>query len=526
MPAFKLNAQGKREGQRNAITLDASFGEDRLRADASTEGPLAELRGLVLQANAKGTRLGQFFPLLGLTDKPVPAYSLDAKVGREGEAGARVDVKASLGSTKADIEGLIGDVRAFQGLDLEVVMSGQNPSDILDIFGLPEISLPPYRVAGRLGRQGDVIRVANLDGRVGDSDVAGTASVDTGRKPVAVVADLASEKLDFDDLAGLIGLPPSTGAGEAASPQQKQEAQAQEESSRLLPDVKIDAQAWRNLDLDIRYRGRSVEAPRLPLRNLAFHVVTREGWLTLDPLQASLAGGRFIANASLDGTGSAVNGDFDVRVRGLQLNDFLSRFGFQNDALGMLGGRAELKGRGASLRELAATSDGRLALTMEGGVIDRLIPELAGLDLSQSLGNWWQEKFGGKKDANRQQIRCLIADFDVRGGVMDAKTVLLDTPEDKMTVQGTIDLRDEQLDLMFHAFPRDASIGSSRMPISIEGPIKSPTVGPAPGYVENQTLGWILAPLAALIPFVELGAEDDHPCAGVLERVREATRQP
>jgi hypothetical protein len=64
------------------------------------------------------------------------------------------------------------------------------------------------------------------------------------------------------------------------------------------------------------------------------------------------------------------------------------------------------------------------------------------------------------------------------------------------------------------------------MPISIEGPIKSPTVGPAPGYVENQALGWILAPLAALIPFVELGAEDDHPCAGVLDRVREATRQP
>jgi hypothetical protein len=54
VPAFRLDAQGRREGERNAVTVDASFGDDRLQADASTEGPLAELRGLVLQANAKG----------------------------------------------------------------------------------------------------------------------------------------------------------------------------------------------------------------------------------------------------------------------------------------------------------------------------------------------------------------------------------------------------------------------------------------------------------------------------------------
>src|SRR3712207_6549053 len=82
---------------------------------------------------------------------------------------ARVDLTAVLGTTKADVEGLIGDVRSFQSLDLDIVMSGEDPSDILDIFGLPEISLPPYRVAGRLGREGSVIRVQGLDGRVGDS---------------------------------------------------------------------------------------------------------------------------------------------------------------------------------------------------------------------------------------------------------------------------------------------------------------------------------------------------------------------
>lgn len=522
VPALTMQARGRREGGRNAVTVDGRFGEDTLAAEASTEGPIAELRGLTLKADAKGARLGQFFPLLGMTDKPVPAYSLQATVSREGEQAARVDAKASLGTTKADVKGLVGDVRTFDALDLEVDLAGQDTSDILDIFGLPRISLPPYAVAGKLAREGDVIRVRDLDGQVGDSDVAGTASVDLGKTPVAVVADLASARLDFDDLAGLVGLPPSTGAGEAASPGQQEQARAQEASPRLLPDVRIDPEAWRNLNLDVRYRGRTVDAPRLPLKDLSFHVVTRDGWLTLDPLQADIAGGRLVANASLDGTSGPVAGDFDVRVRQLQLNDFLSRFGFENDALGVFGGRAQLKARGASLRDLAASADGRVALTMEGGVVNRIIPELAGLDIAQGIGNWLKERFGERKDDNRQEIRCLIADFGVAGGVMDARTVLLDTPEDKMTIEGRIDLRDERLDLMFHAFPRDFSVGSSRMPISIEGPIKDPTISPAPGYVENRTLGWVLAPLAALVPFVELGAEDDRPCAGVLDRVRES----
>lgn len=529
LPALSLRATGSREGARNRLTLDAGLGQDRITAEASTQGPLADLGGLALKANAKGTQLGQLLPLMGLTEKPVPAYSLDATAERAGDKGAKIDLKASLGNTAFAAAGTIGDVKAAQAVDLDVSVAGQDPAEILDIFALPKIALPPYKVAGRVGREGNVVRVRGLDGTVGSSDIGGDASVDLGREPVQVRGDLASKRVDFADLAGLIGLPPNVAkdtnktAGEA--PPVNRESQAENDayarSDRVLPDAKIDAAAWRNLDLDVRYQGRSVNAPKLPVQNLAFHVVTKRGWLTLDPFQAEIAGGRVVANASLDGSAPArpVDGKFDFKVSDLRLSQFMAPFGLQNDALGTFGGRAQLDATGGSLRELAASADGRVALTMEGGTVNSIIPQLASLKGGPAAITYLQQLFSG--EGEKVPLRCFIADLPIQNGVMQARTVLVDTPDDKLTVTGDIDLRGEQMNLIFHAYPRNPSFGSSRMPISIQGPMKSPNVAPAPGYVQNQTLGWVLSPLAALFPFVELGSKDDHPCTGVVDRVRE-----
>ena len=523
VPALDLHARGSRRGARNELALDGHLGPDAIKAQASTSGPMAELQGLVVEAHAKGTKLGQLLPLFGLTEKPVPAYALDATVERQGGNAARVKAQATLGDTRFDLAGGIGDIKAFQALDLNLAVAGKNPSDILDIFALPRISLPPYKVAGRLRRDGQRLRVTDLDGGVGNSDVKGDVSVDLAQTPARVTADLVSERLEFDDLAGLIGLPASAGKGTPGTAGQKEAAKAYATSSRLIPDTRIDASAWRNLDLDVRYRGKRVEAPKVPISDLAFHVVSKGGWLTVDPFRATIADGQIATNASLDGTQSPLAAKLDFHVDGLRLAAFLTRFGMTNDAFGTLGGRARLEGKGGSVRALAASADGRIALTMEGGSVDALLPQLAGLKTVPALVTYLQQSLGGGSTA-KAPIRCMVADFGVKNGIMSANTVLVDTPADKMTVQGTIDLRQEQLDLMFHDYPRNPSIGSSRQPVSIQGPIKSPTVAPAPGYVENQTLGWILSPLAAVVPFVELGKADDHPCVGAINDVRDAAR--
>lgn len=82
-------------------------------------------------------------------------------------------------------------------------------------------STPPYRLKGHLKHDGKVWSFANFSGRVGDSDLSGNIRVDTAPKRPFMKADLVSNLLDFDDLAGFIGGKPGTAPGETASTEQK-----------------------------------------------------------------------------------------------------------------------------------------------------------------------------------------------------------------------------------------------------------------------------------------------------------------
>src|SRR5690606_31099170 len=104
-----------------------------------------------------------------------------------------------------------------------MVATARGP-DLADLFPLTGIVLPntpPYRLHGRLVRDGLVWRIQDLGGRVGDSDLAGALSVTTGRERPFLKADLRSQSLDFDDLAAVFGGAPKAGGGETASPQQR-----------------------------------------------------------------------------------------------------------------------------------------------------------------------------------------------------------------------------------------------------------------------------------------------------------------
>jgi hypothetical protein len=39
-------------------------------------------------------------------------------------------------------------------------------------------------------------------------------------------------------------------------------------------------------------------------------------------------------------------------------------------------------------------------------------------------------------------------------------------------------------------------------------------------------LGWLLAPVAALLPFFDVGGEEDSPCGSLLAQAKEAAKEP
>ena len=94
----------------------------------------------------------------------------------------------------------------------------------------------------------------------------GDLAVDREADRPMLTAALRSKRLDFDDLATVLGAPPAVGRGETASAAQTAEARRMAATRRLLPDAKLNVQRVRNMDARVKYAADAVSTSMLPLR--------------------------------------------------------------------------------------------------------------------------------------------------------------------------------------------------------------------------------------------------------------------
>lgn len=237
----------------------------------------------------------------------------------------------------------------------------------------------------------------------------------------------------------------------------------------------------------------------------------------MSPLSVSVAGGRVDGNLSLARSGKAVALKADAAFRRLQLARLLPATSRTEASLGTLGGSFELAGEGTSLGAILGNGNGRLALVTGSGQLSNLLLEIAGLDGGEALGFL----LGGDR---KSQLRCAVASLPVRAGVMRAEAVVMDTDDTLVTITGSANLRDEQLDFTLHAQPKDWSLFSVRSPIHLRGPFAQPRVS-----VDAKALGLraaasillgLVNPLAALIPLIETGGGEDANCRELISGVK------
>ena len=114
-------------------------------------------------------------------------------------------INLGAGKLKATIDGNLIEPLKMKGEDVTLDIQGDDMSKLYPLIRLVFPSTPPYRLKGRLKHEGDVWSFTNFTGRVGDSDLSGSLRVDTAPERPFMKADLVSNVLDFDDLAGFVG---------------------------------------------------------------------------------------------------------------------------------------------------------------------------------------------------------------------------------------------------------------------------------------------------------------------------------
>jgi hypothetical protein len=470
----------------------------------------SEMRSVRLSARGTGRYRGEPFSLDGWADSPI------ALLERPGDA-YRIELSARAGATRARVHGALQTPVDPQHFTLYYEASGSDLAQLYPLLGLAAPSTPPYRIAGSLERDASTLHLQKLRGRVGDSDVAGTLNIDLGHDKPNVTGSLQSSRLDLDDLGSVIGLPPSVQAGETASAEQRAEAARRASDPKLLPSRDFDLRKLAAVNADVGLDAKRIDAGKWPVRSLAARVRLQDSVMRIEPLQVGFAGGQLAGSVRLDARKPTIVATADITAKKLDIAALWPTM--QPPNVGLVYGRASLKGHGNSVADMLGTADGSVQFGMGRGHFSNLLLELAGLDVAESL------KYLLNK-GHTVPIRCAYGVFEAQDGVFKAQSFAFDTTDTVLFGRGKVDLRDEQLKLELRPEPKDMSPLSLRGPLEITGTLKDPEFRPQAkallARVAAAAALYALAPPAALLALIETGPGEDTDC-GKGKAVRKAS---
>ena len=182
---------------------------------------------------------------------------------------------------------------------------------------------------------------------------------------------------------------------------------------------------------------------------------------------------------------------------------------------GVMQARMVINGTGDSVHKVMSDANGKFTLILPNGEVRSAFAELTGINVAKGLGLLLT------KGDERATIRCGVAQFDIKDGVMNAQNITFDTENVVIKGKGDINLGPEELNLEVKGDPKKIRFTRLRSPIEVKGHLMTPSVGLDDGDTVKQgaiaaALGTLVPQDAAIIAFVDPGLAKDQNCAQMI----------
>ncbi|HTV78831.1 MAG TPA: AsmA family protein [Steroidobacteraceae bacterium] len=429
------------------------------------------------------------------------------------------------GNNQIDASGKVLKPFDLGQLQLQAAVKGK---DLAELFYLTQLALPntpPFSVQATIGRDGEHFTVHDIKGTLGSSDIGGNIDVDNSHPKPILNATLESRHLLLSDLGALTGSKATASdtldkGGASAGTQPARKSKKSEHAppapvAHLFPDARLQTDRVRAMDADVHFKATSIEAGKVPFKEVLLHAKLSGGVLTLDPVQFEMPEGRLSGNINIDARQQIPQVRMDVRAVNINLDQLKSaKLGPNAPVDGVMQARAVIQGKGDSVHRLMADANGSFVVVIPHGDIRSAFPELLGIDL-KGVGLLLTG------DNAHAPIRCGLAKFDISDGDAKAETILIDTQNVVIKGHGTVNLGTEALDLTISGDPKKFHLVRIRAPIDIRGHLLKPSFAPDAGKLAKQgaiaaALGAALTPFAAILAFVDPGLAKDQNCSALL----------
>jgi YD repeat-containing protein len=481
------------------LHIDAKANIDTLEPDAKDNYAIGwKLSGTYNGARVSGD--GKAGSLLALqdTNKAFPA-----------------EAKLNVGKTSIRVKGSVTSPQDLSAVDMQLHLSGASMADLYAITGITLPKTPEFSTEGHLtgifNDGGSKWTYDKFSGRVGESDIGGTLTYEAKKPRPLLSGTVVSKLLRLSDLGPIIG------ADSNASKKERGVAPNQP-SNKVLPVETFKTASWGSMDADVKISGKKiVRDASLPIENLDTHLKLNDSVVTLTPLNFGVAGGNMVSNIKLDGRNNIIKAEAKISARHLKLKQLFPTFQPMQASFGEVNGDASLSATGNSIASMLATSNGEIKALVNEGTISKLLLEQIGLNIGNVI---LSQLFGDKQ----VQLNCMATDLSVTNGLIETRTLIVDTEDAILNITGNINLAKEELDLTIHPKSKGLRIVSLRAPLYVTGDFKKPDVNVDKGVLALKAGGaavlGALAPITALLPLINVGTEEENKCVGLLKEAQ------
>ena len=248
----------------------------------------------------------------------------------------------------------------------------------------------------------------------------------------------------------------------------------------MFSDKEFDATSLQKLDAHATLDFKKLKAVELPaLESLHATADLIDGVLALKPVDIGLAGGHVVGQFRFDGKQKALSAHAKFEMKEVRLEQLLVDISKKRKGAGELQGHVDLKGQGNSLATIAASATGPAEIDMSSGAISNLLDAEIGLNAGKALKVFL---IGDRAIG----INNAVIAFDFDKGIGKSKTIMLDTDQTHTEGTGTVNLRDETLDVVLTPHPKKTAILALHSSIRLKGPIKKPKISLAKQSSEER----------------------------------------
>lgn len=438
-------------------------------------------------------------------------FKVDGAVGliRDLMGGAPYPLRltVALGGASVAIDGEIAEPLTGGGIELNVQARGQNLAELGTAAGAELPPLGPYEFAAQVAQDGASYKLTGLTAKIGDSDLAGNVTLALGGTRPAIDGNFTSANLNLGDLA--------PGDGAAAAPADPAGGQY------IFSEDPLPLDGLKGADAKIKLNAKRLVLPSgLAFTDLDVGLSLQAGKLILDPFSSGFSGGTLSGSVNLDGGKKTPPLAVKLSAGGIDYGGLLKSLDVTDGVNGSLDAEIDLRGAGASLRAIAAGLGGRIEVTGGTGSISNDLVQTAGAGMTQMLSGWTE----GGSDL---RLNCIVVRLPIKGGVANSEAILLDTAAATVGGEGTIDLRDETLDLKVTPEAKQTSLLSLAVPFLIQGTLAEPQVLPDPvgtAVGAAKIAGLFINPLAAGAAIIaQSETTEENPCVAALNQPAQAS---